>query len=148
MSTSTKPSSQDAVLEQVFGAPVTELYTQAAAGVAPPALWRALELRSFLALTEVQVARVRDRVHAATAPARDMGELSADQLRFDAQWMEAALSARAEYIAALGKLLAAMPSPARPAHLPAKLDQHRLEARPVHRPAPAVLPAQSATRGR
>ncbi|MFG3026603.1 hypothetical protein ACGFZQ_50440 [Streptomyces sp. NPDC048254] len=104
-------SSMDGDLQQVFGAPVSELYEAAAGPDASPALGRALELRSFLALTEEQVARVRDRVHADMDPGRDMGNLSVDQLRVDAQWLEAALEARDGYRAALGELLRTMPSP-------------------------------------
>lgn len=42
---------------------------------------------------------------------RDMGELSADKLRFEAQWLEAVLDARDGYRAALGELLRTMPPP-------------------------------------
>ncbi len=49
------------------------------------------------------------------SPGRDMGELSADKLRFDAQWLEAALEARDGYRAALGELLRTMPPPVRQA---------------------------------
>ncbi|RST11505.1 hypothetical protein, partial [Streptomyces sp. WAC05374] len=111
MSVRLKSSTADGRLQEVFGAPVAELYATATAPDAPPALTRALELRSFLALAEEQVARVRDRVHEAMAPDRDMGELSAGDLRFDAQWLEAALDARAGYRAALGELLRTMPPP-------------------------------------
>ncbi|MEU0430022.1 hypothetical protein ABZ235_42010, partial [Streptomyces canus] len=89
-----KTSTMDADLQKVFGNPVPELHEAAARPAASPALARALELRSFLALTEEQVARVRDRVHADMDPDRDMGELSVDKLRFDAQWLQAALDAR------------------------------------------------------
>ncbi|AWL37175.1 MULTISPECIES: hypothetical protein [unclassified Streptomyces] len=107
-----KASTMDAELQKVFGPPVPELYEAAAAGPdASPALARALELRSFLALTEEQVARVRDRVHTDMDPDRDMGDLSADKLRADAQWLEAALDARDSYRAALGELLRTMPPP-------------------------------------
>ncbi|MEU9288299.1 hypothetical protein AB0D57_27270 [Streptomyces sp. NPDC048275] len=106
-----KASTMDADLQQVFGKPVPELYEAAVGHDASPALGRALELRPFLALTEEQVARVRDRVHADMDPDRDMGELSADKLRFDAQWLEAALEARDGYRAALGELLRTMPPP-------------------------------------
>ncbi|MFG2800486.1 hypothetical protein [Streptomyces pseudovenezuelae] len=106
-----KTSTMDAELQKVFGNPVPELHEAAAGPDSSPALARALELRSFLALTEEQVARVRDRVHADMDPDRDMGELSADKLRFDAQWLEAALDARDGYRAALGELLRTMPSP-------------------------------------
>ncbi|GAA2442652.1 hypothetical protein GCM10010433_49830 [Streptomyces pulveraceus] len=109
MSVSLKASSADGQLQEVFGAPVAELHANRPE--ASPALARALELRSFLALTEEQVARVRDRVHADMAPDRDMGELSADKLRFDAQWLEAALDARDGYRAALAELLHTMPPP-------------------------------------
>ncbi|MFD8552880.1 hypothetical protein ACFV08_15100 [Streptomyces fradiae] len=101
----------DSELQGVFGIPVSELYEAACGLDASPALARAMELRSFLALTEEQVARVRDRVHADMRPDRDMGELSADQLRFDAQWLEAALEARDGYRTALGELLRTMPAP-------------------------------------
>ncbi|WP_406436042.1 hypothetical protein OHB00_18705 [Streptomyces sp. NBC_00631] len=106
-----KASTMDGDLQKVFGNPVPELYEAAVGHDASPALARALELRSFLALTEEQVARVRDRVHADMDPDRDMGELSADKLRFDAQWLEAALDARNGYRAALGELLRTMPPP-------------------------------------
>jgi hypothetical protein len=113
-----KPCTQDERLESVFGAPVGELYAQAVGPDAAPALARALELRSFLALAEEQLTRIRDRVHAATAPDRDMGTLSSDGLRMDASWMEAALSARNGYLHALDTLLSVMPP-------------HRQAARPV-----------------
>ncbi|WP_405421470.1 hypothetical protein [Streptomyces erythrochromogenes] len=124
MSTLTKPSSQDAHIEEVFGTPIAQLYAQAAAGTATPAAHRALELRSFLALAEEQVARVRDRVHCYTAPDADMGTLSASERRFDAQWMDAALSARGEYVTTLRDLLRAMPPPGTARQGPPKLDQH------------------------
>ncbi|MFI8880260.1 hypothetical protein [Streptomyces sp. NPDC055243] len=104
-------STMDGDLQKVFGSPVPELYEAVAGPDALPALARALELRSFLALTEEQVARVRDRVHADMDPDRDMGQLSAATLRFDAQWLEAALDARDGYRAALGELLRTMPPP-------------------------------------
>ncbi|MFG3215886.1 hypothetical protein [Streptomyces tendae] len=103
-----KASTMDADLQKVFGKPVLELYEAAADHDASPALARALELRSFLALTEEQVARV----HADMDPDRNLGELSADKLRFDAQWLDAALKARDGYRAALGELLRTMPPPA------------------------------------
>ncbi|MFF3372066.1 hypothetical protein ACFYXF_03810 [Streptomyces sp. NPDC002680] len=109
MSVIDKTSSQDNLLEQTFGAPVRDLYTQASDRDASQALRRALELRSFLVIAEEQVARVRDRVHEATAADRGMGELSADDLRFDSQWMEAALSGRNGYVAAIHQLLRTMP---------------------------------------
>ncbi|MER7963790.1 hypothetical protein [Streptomyces ardesiacus] len=106
-----KATTLDGDLQKVFGNPVPELYEAAAGHDASPELARALELRSFLALTEEQVARV----HADMDPARDMDELSADKLRFDAQWLEAALEARDGYRAALGELLRTMPPPAQQA---------------------------------
>ncbi|MFJ6752199.1 hypothetical protein ACIQNI_29050 [Streptomyces sp. NPDC091266] len=111
MSVRHKPSSVDAQLHEVFSTPVAELYTTATGPDASPAMTRAMELRSFLALAEEQVDRVRDRVREAMAPDRDMGELSAGDLRFDAQWLEAALDARDGYRAALGDLLRTMPPP-------------------------------------
>ncbi|MFJ4572091.1 hypothetical protein ACIP4W_11770 [Streptomyces sp. NPDC088846] len=111
MSVSLKSSSADGQLQELFGAPVAELYANVTGPDASAALARALELRSFLALTEEQVARVRDRVHADMAPDRDMGELSADKLRSDTRWLEAALDARDGYRAALGELLHTMPPP-------------------------------------
>ncbi|MCP9213031.1 hypothetical protein [Streptomyces cucumeris] len=110
-----KASTMDAYLQKVFGNPVSELYEAAAGHGVSPALARALELRSFLALVEEQVVRVRDRVHADMDPERDVGELSADKLRFDAQWLDAALEARDGYRAALGELLRTMPPPAQQA---------------------------------
>ncbi|MFE9308130.1 hypothetical protein ACFYM5_10560 [Streptomyces sp. NPDC006706] len=109
MSVRDKPCTQDARLHEVFGAPVTDLYEQAAGPDASAAITRALELRSFLALAEEQVARIRDRVHEAMTPERDMDELSADDLRMDTQWLEAALAARDGYRAALDDLLRTMP---------------------------------------
>ncbi|MFF6772763.1 hypothetical protein ACFY8W_04280 [Streptomyces sp. NPDC012637] len=109
MSARLKPSTVDGRLREVIGAPVAKLYETAMSADASPAVTRALELRSFLALAEEQVARVRDRVHAAMAPDRDMGELSAETLRMDAQWLEAALDARDGYRAALDDLLRTMP---------------------------------------
>ncbi|MFE5298142.1 hypothetical protein [Streptomyces sp. NPDC056632] len=113
MSARIKPSSQDDRLAEIFGAPVNQLYRVADTDVRTR---RALELRSFLALTEEQVAWVRERVHARSAPDRGMDELSAEELRMDAQWMKAALSARRDYLAALDDVLRAepLPEPARP----------------------------------
>ncbi|MET9013930.1 hypothetical protein ABZX74_23875 [Streptomyces olivaceoviridis] len=111
MSARLKPSSADDQLHQVFGAPVGDLYTVAVRPDASPALSRALELRSFLALAEEQVAQVRDRVHEAMAADRDMDELSAEDLRMDSQWLEAALDARNGYRTALDDLLRTMPPP-------------------------------------
>ncbi|MFJ5265496.1 hypothetical protein ACIQAC_34020 [Streptomyces sp. NPDC088387] len=129
-----KPSTMDGDLQIVFGNSVPALYEAATDPDASPALSRALELHSFLALTEEQVARVRDRVHARTDPVRDMGELSADQLRFDAMWLEAALDARDGYRAALSQLLRAMPPPSQ-------------RTRPIHTALPrvtATLPPSAA----
>ncbi|MEU2263888.1 hypothetical protein ABZ557_27270 [Streptomyces sp. NPDC019645] len=109
MSVRHKPSTGDGRLQDVFGAPLAELYETAMVAGASPAVTRALELRSFLALAEEQVARVRDRAHAAMAPDRDMDELSAETLRMDAQWLDAALDARDGYRAALEDLLRTMP---------------------------------------
>lgn len=116
MSARVKPSTADGQLREIFGAPVAELYGTATRPDASPALARALELRSFLALAEDQVAGVRDRVHEAMAPDRDIGELSAEDLRFDAQWLKAALDARDGYRDALGELLRAMPPPDQQPH--------------------------------
>lgn|GEM_PF-3145263 len=112
MSVIKRSSSRDAALQEAFGAEVAELYAQAARGEANAAQFqRALELRSFLAVAEEQVARVRDRVHAATAADGDMDDLSADGMRMDAQWLEAALAGRNGYTAALDELLRTMPPP-------------------------------------
>ncbi|MEI5100933.1 hypothetical protein RB200_23335 [Streptomyces sp. PmtG] len=88
-----KKSSQDEALSLTFGASLSELYVQASNPAAPVALTRALVLRSWLALAEEQVVRVRDRVLDATAAHRDLGGQFSEDLRFDAQWLEAALSA-------------------------------------------------------
>ncbi|MFC5218887.1 hypothetical protein [Streptomyces coerulescens] len=142
-----KASTVDAELQKVFGNPVPELHEAAAGPGASPALVRALELRSFLALTEEQVARVRDRVHADMDPGRDMGELSADKLRFDAQWLEAALDARDGYRAALGELLRTMPAPDRRPR-PVRTTQLRATATlpPSAAPAPTRAGAARARR--
>lgn len=105
MSVRDKPCSQDAWLQEVFGVPVDELYEKAIEPDAAPVLTRALELRSFLALAEEQVARIRDRMHEATAPDHPMEDLSAADLRMDTQWLEAALAAREGYRSALNNLL-------------------------------------------
>ncbi|MGW4550263.1 hypothetical protein ACWEN4_28560 [Streptomyces violaceorubidus] len=142
-----KTSSMDADLQKIFGNPVPDLYEAAAGHDASPALTHALELRSFLALTEEQVARVRDRVHADMDPARDMDELSADKLRFDAQWLEAALEARDGYRAALGELLRTMPPPGQQAR-PVRTAQLRATAAlpPSAVPAPQGAGAARARR--
>ncbi|MFJ4689226.1 hypothetical protein [Streptomyces sp. NPDC088789] len=112
MNASARPTSHDAVLEAAFGAPVAQLHVMAHVPGASAALWRALELRTFLAVAEEQVARVRDRVHQATDPGRDQDELSPDALRMDADWLRAALESRVGYRAALEGLLRSMPPPA------------------------------------
>ncbi|MFE5598037.1 hypothetical protein ACFQ8O_02375 [Streptomyces coelicoflavus] len=109
MTSPTRPSSADGRLTDVFGTPVADLYETATAPDAPVALTRALQLRSFLALAEEQVARVRDRVRQAMNPERDMNALSADDLREDAYWLEAALDARNGYRSSLDHLLRSMP---------------------------------------
>ncbi|MCA1221964.1 hypothetical protein [Streptomyces sp. 8L] len=134
-----RSSSMDGDLQRIFGEPLSALYEAAAvARDVSPALARALDLRSFLALTEEQVARVRDRVHADTHPGRDMGELSADKLHFDAQWLDAALDARDGYRTALHELLRTMPPPDRRA-VPVRTPQ--LGAAAALRPSPAPVPA-------
>ncbi|MDX3372019.1 hypothetical protein PV387_39570 [Streptomyces sp. ME02-6987-2C] len=109
MTSPTRLSSADGRLTDVFGTPVADLYETATGPDAPVALTRALQLRSFLALAEEQVARVRDRVRQAMDPERDMNDLSADDLREDAYWLEAALDARNGYRSALDHLLLSMP---------------------------------------
>ncbi|GAB2331294.1 hypothetical protein [Streptomyces variabilis] len=138
-----KASTMDGDLQKVFGNPVSELYEAVAGHDVSPALARALELRSLLALTEEQVARVRGRVHADMDPDRDMDELSADKLRFDAQWLEAALEARDGYRAALGELLRTMPPPAQQVR-PVRTAQLRATATLPPSAAPALLRAGAA----
>lgn len=137
----------DADLQAVFGSPVPDLYEAAVGHDASPALARALELRSFLALTEEQVARVRDRVRADMDPDRDMAELSAEKLRFDASWLDAALEARDGYRAALGELLRTMPPAAQQAR-PVRTAQLRATAPlpPFAAPAPQRAGAARARR--
>ncbi|MFE9407398.1 hypothetical protein ACFYN0_01135 [Streptomyces sp. NPDC006704] len=135
MSVIRKPTSQDAALEKAFSASLAELYEQAAGPQASAALQRALELRSFLAVAEEHVAHVRDRVHEATAADRDMGELSADELRWDAAWLEAALAGRDGYIAALDDLLPTMPELCQQAGRPAQFTQPKITT--ASPPAPA-----------
>ncbi|MFG3348688.1 hypothetical protein ACGF1Z_26970 [Streptomyces sp. NPDC048018] len=108
MSTSIKPSSQDERFAEVFGAPLDQLL---AAPHPTRHLREALELRAFLAVTEDHVVWVRDRVHERSAPDRPMDELSEDDLRMDAEWMEAALQARRGYLTALDKVLRFEPPP-------------------------------------
>ncbi|MFI9210243.1 hypothetical protein ACIGW7_19160 [Streptomyces sp. NPDC053253] len=106
MSTPIKPSSRDERFAEVFGAPLDQLLA-----VPSPTryLREALELRAFLAVTEDHVVWVRDRVHERSAPDRPMDELSEDDLRMDAEWMQAALLARRGYVTALDKVLRAGP---------------------------------------
>ncbi|MER6531707.1 hypothetical protein [Streptomyces sp. NPDC001508] len=143
MSVRDKPCSQDACLQEVFGAPVAELY-QAAGNGTCAALALALELRSFLAVVEEQIVRIRDRVHAVTGPTGEMDELSAQQLRDEAQLLEAFLSARDSYRAVLGDLLRAAPShqlPARPTQVGDRAVTTTLPAGgAVPAPAPAGTP--------
>ncbi|BDH07193.1 hypothetical protein [Streptomyces seoulensis] len=140
-------STMDDDLQTVFGAPVYELYDTVAGPDASPALTRALELHRFLALAEEQVAQVRDRVHANMRPDCDMDELSADQLRFDAQWLEAALDARTGYRRALGELLRTMP-PLHQQSRPVRTTQYRASATlpPSAAPAPPRAGAAPAHR--
>ncbi|MFI1183606.1 hypothetical protein ACH4UT_29245 [Streptomyces sp. NPDC020799] len=147
MSVTIKPSSQDRRLEDTFGAAIGELYETATTEEAPVALRRALQLRSFLVLAEEQVARVRDRVHQATDPDRDMGELSAEDLRMDAQWLEAALDAREGYRAALDELLRTMPAPATGTSRSVQFAQPKITtALPPAAPAPVRAGAMRARR--
>lgn len=136
MSVIDKSASRDAALEGAFGARVAELYLQAAGAGANAALQRALELRSFLALSEEQVALVRDRVHEATAADRDMDGLSAEALRWDAQWLEAAVAGRNGYAAALDDLLRTMPAP----------EQRNRQQRHVQPKITAIAPPAPAAR--
>ncbi|MFF3979761.1 hypothetical protein [Streptomyces sp. NPDC001828] len=138
-----KASTMDADLQDTFGRPVPELYEAAVGTDALPTLVRALELRSFLALTEEQVARVRDHLHADMDPDRDMGDLSADRLRSDAQWLDAALKARDGYRAALGELLRTLPPPDQHAR-PVPAAQLRATARLPPSAAPAPTGAGAA----
>ncbi|MFJ9551258.1 hypothetical protein [Streptomyces erythrochromogenes] len=129
-----KPSTQDQVIESAFGHPVRLLHQRATSGLAEPALHRVMELRAFLAVAEDHLAGIRDRVYQSTAPQRDLAELNPDDLRMDAQWMEAAVDARVGLLAALTNILTAMPA--------ATPDRHRL--RP---PPPTVRPAHAANPG-
>ncbi|WP_435059112.1 hypothetical protein [Streptomyces sp. bgisy060] len=135
----TKPSSQDERLAEVFGAPLDQL-------LATPGptrhLREALELRAFLAVAEDHVAWVRNRVHDRSSPDRPMDELAEDDLRMDARWMEAALTARRGYLTALDKLLRAEP-PAEE-HRPVQFTQPVISARAV----PAGEQATPFVRGR
>jgi hypothetical protein len=135
VSVTRKPTSQDEALEKSFGASLAELYEQAAGPDTSAALQRALELRSFLAVAEEHVARVRDRVHDATAADRDMGELSADDLRWDAAWLDAALAGRDGYVAALDELLKTMPAPDQRANTSVQFAQSKITA--IVPPVPA-----------
>ncbi|MFF7413303.1 hypothetical protein OG528_29645 [Streptomyces platensis] len=135
MSVRLKPSTRDGRLEQVFDVAIADLYATAASPDASAALTRAMELRSFLALAEEQVVRVRDRVRHAMAAERDMDELSAGDLRFDAQWLEAALDARDDYRAALDDLLRTMPTAGQQPR-PVRMAQPVATTLPTAAPAP------------
>ncbi|WP_039631405.1 hypothetical protein [Streptomyces sp. 769] len=141
-----KPTSQDALLAKAFGASLSDLYEQAQGPDASAALTRAMELRSFLVVAEEQVARVRDRVHQATAADRDLGELSADGLRMDAAWLEAALDGRNGYVAALGELLRTMPSPSQRPEGPVQFTQSKITTTLPPAPASARAGAVRARR--
>lgn len=142
MSVIDKSSSRDSALEEAFGASVAELYEQAARSEAGAALHHALELRSFLVVAEEVVVRVRDRVHDAMSPDRDLGELSADALRWDAEWLEAALASRDGYVAALDGLLRTMPAPDQRSGRPVQFAQPKITATAA--PAPAAHRAGAA----
>ncbi|MFI7356128.1 hypothetical protein ACIBTP_19540 [Streptomyces avidinii] len=127
-----KPTTQDQAIESAFGHPVGLLHQRATSGLAEPALQRVMELRAFLAVAELHLARIRDRVHQSTAPQRDLGELNPDDLRTDAEWLEAAVDARVGVLAALTNVLTSMPA--------AGLERHPLRPLP-----PTVRPAHAAT---
>ncbi|WP_052230214.1 hypothetical protein [Streptomyces sp. CT34] len=146
MSVLHKSTSWDKALAEAFGASLSELYEQAGSPDASAALTRAMELRSWLALAEEQVVRVRDRVHESTAADRDLGELSADDLRMDAQWLEAALAGRDGYVAALGELLRTMPSPGSRVEHPVQFTQPKLTTALPPAPAPTGAGAVRARR--
>jgi hypothetical protein len=131
------PSTLDDRLSETFGAPIADLYDPAAEPDAPPALTRALELRAFLAMAEQQVRQVRDRVHQAMAPEQDLGTLSAENLRFDAQWLHAALEARNGYRTALGDLLDTTTRSPEHERRSVRLTQHTLSTTP-----PTAAPAR------
>ncbi|MFI8103447.1 hypothetical protein [Streptomyces sp. NPDC086023] len=140
MSVADKMSSRDEALEDAFGAPLADLYAQAVRSGASPALTRALEVRAMLALSEEQVALVRDRVHASMAPTGDLDGLSAESLQTDVYWLDAALSGRRAYLKTLDALLTAMPPPpTRAATLTSRL--------PPAQPASSA-PVRPAVRGR
>ncbi|MFD8847637.1 hypothetical protein [Streptomyces sp. NPDC059604] len=136
MSIRFKPSSVDERLHQAFGTPVVELYESADSSDASPSLVRVLEMRSFLALAEEQVARVLDHVRTM-APTLGMGELPADELRLEAQWLEAALGARDSYRTALDNLLRTMP--------PGRQPRTRMAPTTLSPPAAAPAPNRSGT---
>jgi len=136
MSVIDKSTSRDNALEEAFGASVAGLYAQAARLEVCAALHRALELRSFLAVAEEQVVRVRDRIHASMSCDRDLGDLSAEDLRWDAQWLDAALAGRDGYVAALDDLLRTMPAPDQRPPQPVQFAQPKITA--TAPPAPAT----------
>ncbi|RST17400.1 hypothetical protein EF908_34430 [Streptomyces sp. WAC04770] len=144
MSVRLKSTTQDAALEEAFGAPVGDLYERALEPDAPVSLQRALELRSFLAVAEEHVVRIRDRIHASTATDGAMDDLSAEALHWDAQWMSAALDGRSGCLSALDHLLRSMPPPAAPTVRPVQFNQPRLSAvSPPQAPVqPGTVPAR------
>ncbi|MEU5833047.1 hypothetical protein ABZ820_05055 [Streptomyces diacarni] len=111
MSVRDKPSTLDGRLEESFGAAIADLYETADSPDAPAAVTRAMQLRSFLALTEEQVNRARAHLHGLVAPGRDLDGLYVYELRMSAQWLESALDARDTNEAALADVLHTMPPP-------------------------------------
>lgn len=81
----------------------------------------------------------------ATAADRDMGLLSADDLRMDAQWLKAALAGRDGYVAALGELLRTMPALSPASAWPVQFAQQKITTTLPSVPAPA---GARAVRGR
>ncbi|MFF4767417.1 hypothetical protein ACFY1V_12970 [Streptomyces sp. NPDC001255] len=136
MSARELPSSFDARLEAAFGARLPELYSRAVAAAPPAELPHAMELRSFLALVEKEVGRVRDHIHAHTAPDRAIWHLSAVAVRTDAERLEAALSARKGYCKALASVIARQRAAQRTTSL------HARAASPA--PAPGTAPVRAA----
>lgn len=124
------PTSQDAVIEEAFGQRLPVLYARAAAGTATPAVHRALELRSFLAVVEDRAKATRARIHQATGTAAGLYELSTDDLRFDVSFLDASLRAGRKYVDALQEFVRTLPDQV-PSRRPVSFSQHMAPARAV-----------------
>ncbi len=87
-----RKSSRDAQIEAAFGQSLETLRAMARRLQVPEGLPEVLEQQKFLGFVEERISQVRDRLHEATAPVEEVGELSYDAVRFDTSLMEALVS--------------------------------------------------------